>query len=160
MKRILLPSFFLVFCAGCTEVTNLKIETNLKHKVGHISTLSLMQQKKGIVSNNVSGGSFGDLDLKCIDNSIIKVEIIDKKNNGDCSSVIDLNSTTNNTTTNISERPIAFQRIDSTTIKVSITCYKYDFLIHNFQTNAKFQLTISSDKNDRMKDSVQFELDK
>lgn len=159
MKRILLPFLLLLFCAGCTQVTNLKIETNLKHKVGQTSTLRLMQQKKGIVSNNVSGAYFGDLDLKCIDNSIIKVEIVDKKDYDNCNSVIDFNSTANNTTTNTSERPMNFQRKDSTTIKVSIACYKYDFLIHNFQTNAKFQLTISSDKNYRIRDSVQFELD-
>ncbi|MFN7539152.1 MAG: hypothetical protein ACK5RQ_03795 [Bacteroidota bacterium] len=160
MNRILLPILLLLFCAGCSEVTNLKIETQLNHKVGQASTIKMMQQKMGIVSDNVSGESFGNLDLTCIDNPIIKVEIVDKKNNDDCNSIIDFNSSVNNMTKKISERPITFERKDSTTIKISIACYKYDFLIRNFETNAKFQLTISSDKNKSIRDSVQFQLEK
>jgi hypothetical protein len=92
MNRILLPILLLLFCAGCSEVTNFKIETQLNHKVGQASTIKMMQQKMGIVSDNVSGESFGNLDLTCIDNPIIKVEIVDKKNNDDCNSIIDFNS--------------------------------------------------------------------
>ncbi len=160
MKRRHLLFTLLLFFANCTEVTKLKIETNNRHQVGQTSNIKVIQEKKGFITNNVSGETFGDLTIKCIDNSLVKVDIIKKENNDDCTSINDVNSSTNNTTTNISERPISFQRKDSTTIKISIACYKYDFLVSNFKQNARFQITIVSKNNSTLKDSVQFQLDK
>jgi len=160
MKLIHFQIILLFFCASCTEVTKLKIETNKRHQVGQTSNITVIQEKKGFITNNVSGETFGDFDIKCIDNSQVKVDIIKKENNDDCSSINDINSSNNNTTTNISERPISFQRKDSTTIKISIACYEYDFVVSNFQQNARFQLTIVSANNSTIKDSVQFQLDK
>ncbi len=160
MKRRHLLFTLLLFFASCTEVTKLKIETNNRHQVGQTSIIKVIQEKKGFITNNVSGETFGDLTIKCIDNSLVKVDIIKKENNDDCTLINDVNSSTDNTTINISERPISFQRKDSTTIKISIACYQYDFLVSNFKQNARFQITIVSKNNSTLKDSVQFQLDK
>ncbi|MFM6343690.1 MAG: hypothetical protein ACKPFK_00895 [Dolichospermum sp.] len=65
----------------------MKIETNNRHQVGQTSNIKVIQEKNGFITKNVSGETFGDLTRKCIDNSLVKVDIIKKGNNDEIKTI-------------------------------------------------------------------------